>query len=230
MGSLIKGYAKMCKAVYHIPGIPIQNNEQIRSHLPDNWLLVEQFEPKGGFGTFFAIFVNKDVKEVVLAIRGTDNFYNKINDAMLAFGRMTDNHNELLGQRHVEEAVQQVCTGPIFGGCKDATEELSAIREDVTHWFITLFLKALASIMGPTISIAPLAALLSSYFGFNVLELSDKKVVASKQPERLNQLSQTIADKYPGYELKIVGHSLGGCMAILCATAVNCSGIQSMIQ
>jgi hypothetical protein len=221
---LMCDYAKMCEAVYHIPGIRFPMIEHIGFHLPQNWHLVDRFEPENGFGTFFAIFANEDVKEVVLAIRGTDNFYNTIDDAMLGFGRMTGNRNELLGQRYVEEAAQQVCTGLIFDACKDSTDELSAIREDVTNWFIKLLLKALTLIMGPTS--APLAALLSNYFGTDL----NGRVVASNNPKRLNQLSKTIADKYPGYGLKIVGHSLGGCMAILCATAINCSGILSMIQ
>ncbi len=221
---LIKDYAKMCEAVYHIPGTHFPIIEHIGFHLPQNWHLVDSFEPESGFGTFFAIFANEDVKEVVLAIRGTDNFYNGIDNAMLAFGRITDNRNELRGQRHIEEAAQQVCTGLIFGDCKDATDELSAITEDVTNWSVKLFLKALTLIMGE--KSAPLAALISNYFGTDL----NGQVVASSHPKRLNQLSKTIADKYPGYGLKIVGHSLGGCMAILCATAINCSGILSIIQ
>jgi hypothetical protein len=228
MAALLKVYAKMCEAVYYIPRIPIQNNEEIRSHLPENWLLVDMFEPKGGFGTFFAIFVNKDLKEVVLAIRGTDNFYNQIDDAMLVCGRMTDNRNEPLGQRHVEEAAQYVYTGSIFGACRDAMEELAEIREVVNYSFIKLLLLALGIIMGP--AVAPLTFLLTSYYGYKTAQSIIKRWNDRDHPLRLIQLGQTIADKYPGYELKIVGHSLGGCMAILCATAINCSGILSMIQ
>ena len=72
------------------------------TELPVNWRTVFHWSPSGGWDNLYAMYVNESRKEVVLAIRGTDNLFNLLSDASLIAGAFTGNFQVPPGQQDIQ--------------------------------------------------------------------------------------------------------------------------------
>jgi hypothetical protein len=70
--------------------------------LPENWKALFHWSPSGGWDNLYAMYVNESRKEVVLAIRGTDNLFNMLSDASLIAGAFTSNFQVPPGQQDIQ--------------------------------------------------------------------------------------------------------------------------------
>jgi hypothetical protein len=70
--------------------------------LPKNWKALFHWSPSGVWDNLYAMYVNESRKEVVLAIRGTDNLFNMLSDASLIAGTFTGNFQVPPGQQDIQ--------------------------------------------------------------------------------------------------------------------------------
>lgn len=233
-------YAKLAQQCYNIDDSSLK--------LPQNWHRINCWAPKDSSGNFYALYVNETKKEVVFGIRGTCNFSNYLSNAALLKNAINNDPQPPPGQENIERWVQSLPKYQFRNKKNEDIFDMNAISKAIkeTHTALaesTINYVLLSMFATGIVTFGDISHFLDSEKFITVdgsldlkllREIAFKKMVKiCKEAKDLNLkkliLEALEKNKKSYYTLTIVGHSLGGLMAELCAlyNEVRCFSFES---
>jgi len=234
----LQTYAVLCNATYAV-------EQREENHLlPNDWATVYSAAPQGSWGNCYAVFANEREREVVLSIRGTDNIFNWLSDLGLAVAAMKSQPLLPPGQTELERFAHSFSQ---FQGALEFEEMLQDIvtmeasfGNELTSWFLSLVAVAAVTygvyeVLGFAGFNQVLAAIGAGAAGQLSKELIKKYLESREQgiieylrsnpamPRAIDNIQRNIQNSsaFKNYRFKVIGHSLGGVMAELCAARLG---------
>lgn len=229
-------YANLAKKCYYISESEIKSRNLIE--VENGWKII--YCKKGTWDTLYVLYANKSKKELVLGIRGTNEIYNILTNAGLVLGVLTGRHQNVPGQSEIEEFLRILKNTlnedfyfKSINNDNDDNDEYNLFKELNKSLFE--FDRNFASISNELI----LTSICNSvskeekkhdnekeyykkfidYKTIKILKDCESKENEGSIQSLKSSLSELI--NFYNYDLKIVGHSLGGVLAELCSVSCN---------
>ncbi len=100
----IQTYAVLARETYHL------DEQNLKHELPPSWSIAKIDITNDVWGNSYAVFMNNESKEIVLAVRGTANVVNIITDIGLALSRLGDDKFIPPGQEELDAVAHKILT------------------------------------------------------------------------------------------------------------------------
>jgi hypothetical protein len=185
--------------------------------LPENWRALFHWSPSGGWDNLYAMCVNESRKEVVLAIRGTDNLFNMLSDTSLIAGAFTGNFQVPPGQQDIQVLANSIhyhLSHEFIDKNSDAVNNIEAIGRaiqeferqmspQISNWILALlYIAAITAGLYTINQVIPLPL---------VSQLAMGAVLAGTSYVSLKTVGQSVTDRL----LMILGNKTPSSMAAL---------------
>lgn len=195
-------YAKMAIAVYKPEG----------GDPPVGWELSEYAKPPNRWGFCVAIYRNTVKKEIVISFKGTNEWIQQIGNAGLAAGHVPPQLGD--AEAKVREVLDTYASSPPSSILSESAEEI--LPSDFYYRLIITITKAIIALLQGDFS--TFRSLISEFLNS---EAKDVQNNFDKISYKLAGALEKIQNENPNYKICITGHSLGACIAELCAARFN---------
>ncbi|CAB4473519.1 hypothetical protein RhiirA5_407006 [Rhizophagus irregularis] len=232
-------YAQLAQQCYNVPNETHQ--------LPKDWEVIFAPENQGTWDTFYALYVNTVKKEVVLGIRGTDKLLNILTDTGLFVAVLKGKPIKPPDTSQVENLAKYIHHFNLNISAEELHQLGQEIKEfdkgvgtSINNWvLVLLYIAAISTglfasnlLANPSIVLGVITAGTMASLSVSALmklkkDTHDKLIKKLESPEcrkLIEALGKSLVSfkrHFPNFDFKIVGHSLGGIIAELCAVKIG---------
>ncbi|HUV84812.1 MAG TPA: hypothetical protein VMV86_03835 [Methanosarcinales archaeon] len=197
--------------------------------VPPGWVTIAAEEIRGRWSLAISIYANIEAHEIVIAFRGTQSRLDLLNDIGL-FLQQIPAHQEV-AERIVRSIVNfpQQRTCHFIEGMRSLGHSIYQIIPPVIEWLADLIL-----ISTRVLNLEDAYDIPSNYRRMDEYTLRNRESTARQRvlnllenisPSIEKAISKIRSNTHPHYTVTVVGHSLGGVIAELCAASIGIEAI-----